>query len=496
MEHLETDILCKLQQRIHHKTAAWLIIDEISCVTSEMFGQIDHRLRQIMGRTDLAFGGLSVLIMGDMFQLPPVIGKAMYTDVIEHALMTKEPKGKKIRPVFLPGKPKFVGVELFKKFGKIELKQQMRAADDVQHSALLFQMRYPEPGEPRIPINFSTRFKILTAADVLNDPSWAQTEIITTNNNERFNINKFQSTAFAQQQQQAHFSWPSKINNISDPQLLAYYYKEYPALINYFVKGAPGYIIEKINPGINLANGPKVILESIIIDDRDDPDAIQTRLTTEISPSIILKHPPQGILVSVPGADIARFSTMTMEPGAVVIPIGLVRRAKDLKGARIKNGVKRDLYYLPHNVDIGFAVTVHKVQGQTCSKIILDLNYRPFNPQLDFHSVIVMVSRVRTDENIRVMPPHPNGPSLDYLNKLEPKPELVIWLEGFYENEPAEDGLVYWCAPRAQTAYNNVFKTQLQKENNRKRKRVTTSSPQQHQQPQNISFADFMQSLQ
>ncbi|XP_071581581.1 uncharacterized protein [Temnothorax nylanderi] len=54
-----------------------LIIDEISMVGSTMFSRIDTRLRQIMGR-DRSFGGVSVLMVGDLYQLPPVMDTSIY----------------------------------------------------------------------------------------------------------------------------------------------------------------------------------------------------------------------------------------------------------------------------------------------------------------------------------------------------------------------------------------------------------------------------------
>ncbi|XP_060553980.1 uncharacterized protein LOC132715026 [Ruditapes philippinarum] len=51
--------------------ARLLIIDEISMVGNKMFSFIHQRLQQIMGSNKL-FGGLSILAVGDMFQLKPV----------------------------------------------------------------------------------------------------------------------------------------------------------------------------------------------------------------------------------------------------------------------------------------------------------------------------------------------------------------------------------------------------------------------------------------
>lgn len=50
-----------------------LVIDEISMVRADMLDQIDLTLRQVRKKTHLPFGGVQVLLIGDMYQLPPVV---------------------------------------------------------------------------------------------------------------------------------------------------------------------------------------------------------------------------------------------------------------------------------------------------------------------------------------------------------------------------------------------------------------------------------------
>lgn len=57
-----------------------LLIDEISMVRADTLDFIDRELREIKGK-DLPFGGIQVVVVGDFFQLPPVVktgdGKAL-----------------------------------------------------------------------------------------------------------------------------------------------------------------------------------------------------------------------------------------------------------------------------------------------------------------------------------------------------------------------------------------------------------------------------------
>lgn len=50
-----------------------LIIDEVSMLRADVLDAIDHRMRSVRGVYDRSFGGVQVLMIGDLFQLPPVV---------------------------------------------------------------------------------------------------------------------------------------------------------------------------------------------------------------------------------------------------------------------------------------------------------------------------------------------------------------------------------------------------------------------------------------
>ena len=50
-----------------------LIIDEISMVRCDLLDAIDTVLRHVRSQYSVPFGGVQVLLIGDMYQLPPVI---------------------------------------------------------------------------------------------------------------------------------------------------------------------------------------------------------------------------------------------------------------------------------------------------------------------------------------------------------------------------------------------------------------------------------------
>ncbi|HET8839299.1 MAG TPA: helix-turn-helix domain-containing protein [Flavobacteriaceae bacterium] len=50
-----------------------LIIDEVSMLRADMLDAIDYRLKSVKGNFKQAFGGVQLLMIGDMFQLPPIV---------------------------------------------------------------------------------------------------------------------------------------------------------------------------------------------------------------------------------------------------------------------------------------------------------------------------------------------------------------------------------------------------------------------------------------
>jgi ATP-dependent DNA helicase PIF1 len=74
----ETPTVLSNLQRVFNGVK-YLIIDEKSMLGLKTLGWIDLRLREIFPRSsDEFFGGLSVMLIGDFFQLPPVLNKPLY----------------------------------------------------------------------------------------------------------------------------------------------------------------------------------------------------------------------------------------------------------------------------------------------------------------------------------------------------------------------------------------------------------------------------------
>ena len=99
-----------------------IFIDEISMVGNTMFNvQIDNRLKDIKG-SPLPFGGVSIIAIGDLFQLQPVMDDYIFNDLkTEYGILAPN-----------------LWQELFKMF---ELKEIMRQRESKQFAELLNRLR-------------------------------------------------------------------------------------------------------------------------------------------------------------------------------------------------------------------------------------------------------------------------------------------------------------------------------------------------------------------
>ena len=61
-----------------------LVVDEVSMVRVDLMAAIDHALRLNRGRPNEPFGGVCVVLFGDLHQLPPVIASAEINQYLTH----------------------------------------------------------------------------------------------------------------------------------------------------------------------------------------------------------------------------------------------------------------------------------------------------------------------------------------------------------------------------------------------------------------------------
>ena len=95
-----------------------IIMDEISMVSSTLLYQVNQRLNEIFGYLDqLAFAGMSNIVCGDFYQLPPVRGLPVYNSTTSIKSL--------------------LALDLWPKFKMAELTEVMRQREDYQFINIL-----------------------------------------------------------------------------------------------------------------------------------------------------------------------------------------------------------------------------------------------------------------------------------------------------------------------------------------------------------------------
>ena len=195
-----------------------------------------------------------------------------------------------------------------------------------------------------------------------------------------------------------------------------------------------------------MANGSAVVLHSLVFDDSLVSSDKQNKLkhlidNTPAGEIVFIDVVPLYIAVSLKPTNAQLQKNwpvhLTLNPPEIVLPIGLRSKYTDVDvfldfDAAKKEKIKVKL--LKHRVTLNFAATVHKFQGRTEDYMLIELNERKFHPFITFNMLLVLLSRVRTGNNLKILPLLNGKQSLDYLRKLRPDPDIAIWRKGFDEN--------------------------------------------------------------
>ena len=404
---------------------AVLLIDEASMIDPSILFHINCRLKQIKDRHTEPFGGLPVVLLGDFFQLKPVKGVAFFD-----AAMNEIPVRKRATPYAF-------GCELLQHFKMITFTEQYRSKDP-RHTASINQMRQTDNCHGPISHSILDTIKTLSKSDLRPTfdsngseiPSpWLTAPIVVTSNRERHEINLSQARRYGKTKGLPVLRWKKQlsVSDDIDEALSSILYENEPDLIGLFVEGAPAHLTANLNASSGLANGTPVVLHSVLLAADDDLSHYRS-LVANAEPGEVVDIPvPYAVQVKIPSISVSQFNRKhkSLDSNNVVIP--LLNKADSNNKITLEEQVVR---FKAHTFQIAFAVTFHKVQGQTVPKIILDLNKRPGRKLgcLDFHGLYVGLTRVEYCDNIRILPCN-DSKKFAHLLKLKPNANLKAWLD-------------------------------------------------------------------
>lgn len=356
------NVLARLQE--DWNDCKFLIIDEKSMIGLTVFRQIDSRLREIFpAARDLPFGGLHVILIGDFRQLTPVGEYSLFRRTISDKPSNELNRRSNANLCYAQ--------ELYKMFDHtIRLDQVMRQrgndADAILFRNALKDLRRGPPGfGPPIP---DQSFRLLQTRCSINLDAIEKAEFAsalrlyaTKKAVRNYNLMALEKTGEPVVRLTATHTGPGAANATEDT-------AEGLHAFLYACRGARVMLTSNLLTPFGLVNGTIGIIHDIYWDDGADP--FQTL------PRVIIFKPDR-----YSGPDLSNHGDIWKG----LVPINPRTQSwDDSKG----NSCSRTMFPLV----LAYAITVHKAQGMTLYRVVLNIEEKDFAYALTY----VAVSRVKT----------------------------------------------------------------------------------------------------
>lgn len=300
-----------------------LIIDEASMVRADLLDAIDYSLRLNKGIYDLPFGGVQIVLIGDLYQLPPIVDRDM-----------KEVYSK------LYETPYFFSANVFREitFHQLNLKKIYRQKDS-KFKGLLNKLRHQQLS--------ASDMQILNSRVALDfNPTGDDYITLTPTNNAANAINEARLSKLEEEE----FSYKAKVEGKFDR-------SSYPTEVDLRLKVGGQVLMIKNNPDKWWVNG---------------------------SIGEIAELKKNLIKVAIEG-NVHEVSPQVWEK--------VIYKYDDKKKKIIEEVVGS---FKQYPMKLAWAITIHKSQGLTLDKLIIDLDHGAFT----HGQVYVALSRSRSFDNI------------------------------------------------------------------------------------------------
>lgn len=490
---------------------ALVIVEEVSNQAPWHLARLESLCQHVTGNLDIPFGGVFVLLVGDLTQLGPVQASHL-TDAamdvnIEHDLRGRQPSKKKKealdKPSIVPDEadpnfqyvrnhPYIKGTQAFLRAQWYELSTQQRSVDDV-HTRLV-QDNYIGK---RLTFNRLKKsgYKILSQEDTDSD-DWINAPILVSTNRERYTLTHCKAIHVAKSKNTVVFRWPTRYTKWKQPpntdKKRTAAMKD-PCFYEYFVAGADGFLTDNIQKHMKLTNATAVKFHSLKF-----PKDVEQRLRLIIKHArpgdiITLEEPPAAVNVEIqidPSAtdnavrraygefslDNSRDLSSGRESQTYLIPIYEYSCQPSSTPTTVRNGDG----FLPSKVTLqrrfplepAFAITVHKSEGRTLRKVIIALSHpHARGCCFKFPQVHVAFSRVRCRQDIRLLltgeSEAEQWKTLVYLGKLSPNPSIKFFFDGHRPRSHTHPNHNWanppWSKSRANTSYRHHLEASFRK---------------------------------
>ena len=226
------------------------------------------------------------------------------------------------------------------------------------------------------------------------------------------------------------------------------------------MKSASAYLTNNVNCDLALVNGSQLTLHSLTHEDVSAKRKIAAHIKASNLPygSEIVIDQPLSVNVRVeerlddkePSSkrntqleELRKYSReCNIDPRSrdIILPLTTSMNSTDydkffFSTGNILSPVATVQVHEPFPFDLAFAMTVHKAQGRTIRRVVIDLTAHPVHICRHVYSaVFVAMSRVEEGEHLRLLEPLTSRPRellYEWLEDLAPEPNIKPFLKGF-----------------------------------------------------------------
>jgi len=414
----QLDNFAQLTKTLHPTCKILLIIfDEVSNECPEYLAKMSHACQQALHCYDMDFGGLPVLLLGDLGQMPPVKKQALHTSAINLAIWNRDiymhqQQQTENKSKYDQNHPFTIGTNIFTKARWFEFKEQMRSTNAI-HTSFIGELysRHPIKTE-----DIKTKYQLLHQDDLTDCNSvWLTAPVLVATNRERYTLTPIRAILYAKHHHQPVIRWPRKYTRWAQqpvPSKIDQCIANDTCFYEYYVQGGPCHVTQNFNKYRLLLNGTPAWFHSTTLDSNELTEHINYLYQHGLPGDVItLENPPTSINIQLHANDnetLQLWKNFTLVTDQIVIPIceGMTSSNKETTYTPVHGG----LDYLPSKVKLesrfgveaSFAMTIHKAEGQTMPNAILALSKPPVR-NLTYCHLYVAFSRVRGCDNIRLL---------------------------------------------------------------------------------------------
>ncbi|CAF1541345.1 unnamed protein product, partial [Rotaria sordida] len=392
------------------RSVEYLLIDEMSMVGLTLLGKL-NRIICSAKHVDpqVPFGGVNVIFFGDYLQYRPVYDSPLHTDF---SLPSKKKQGK------IPSEKEIqqrVSRSLILQMHcVVKLTQQMRT-EDLRYLQLLDRLRHGQCNYDDYEL-LQTRVVGQPSIEFLHDSPWNKAPILVFRNEIRTQINNKAAIHNATQMDHTPMVCVAqdacKGKAIEDPILLKKLLElsdskteHLPGLLP-FVPGMPVILTQNIATELGLINGINGIFRQLVYHE----DSVSTGNLSEMFPNNTqyVRRPIYALIDIVK----SKIECKLQDLQPKLIPIPLIEQTFQVdvgdlipKDKKPKSNQKTVLSIKRSALPLvpAYCITTHKSQGQTLSKVVIDLKL-PSETD-DIAAVYVPLSRVKRLVDLAILRP-------------------------------------------------------------------------------------------